>query len=356
MFDFLKVSSPPLVGIDISSSTIKVLELSRLDNQYTVETYGTELLPPQSVQEKTIKEIDTVAKTIRKLLKRVGATRKCASIAVSGPSVITRVIQLAAEFNDAMIAEQIEADAVRNFPYPLEEIYYDFEVIGPSTRNPELKDILLASSRIETVDIRVATINEAELTPTVVDIEMLAVERAFKLVVNHLPAQGKGLNFALIDIGSTNTVLYVIRDLRTIYSREQAFGGKHLTDEIQRRYGLGAEEAIVAQRYGGLPEDYITEVLTPFKETIIQQINRALQVFFSSSDESEIQYIVLAGGVAMMPGLDTLIQSRLKTKTFIANPFSGMKLSSKVSKNNILEEASGFMVACGLALRTFEDE
>lgn len=356
MFDFFKVKSTPLIGVDISSSTIKILELNRVEGKYSVNTYGVELLPPQSIVEKNIQAVDKVAEVIRGLAKRIGVSQKLASLAVAGSSVITRLIQINAEYNDDQIIQQIEIEAERYIPYPLEEVYYDFQIIGPSTKHPDLMDVLLAAARVEAVDTRVAAVTEAGFKVTVVDIEALAMERAFALVVNHLPTKGIGNTIALLDIGATSTSLYVFKDLRTIYMRDEAFGGKHLTDEIQRRYGLSVEEAIAAQKYGGLPEDYNTEVLEPFKETIIQQVSRALQVFFSSSEETEIQFIVLAGGVAMLPGLDALLQNKLSIKTFIANPFADMQASSRVNKTILHEDAPGLMMACGLALRTFDNE
>lgn len=356
MFDFFKVKSTPLIGVDISSSTIKILELNRVEDKYSVNTYGVELLPPQSIVEKNIQAVDKVAEVIRGLAKRIGVSQKLASLAVAGSSVITRLIQINAEYNDDQIIQQIEIEAERYIPYPLEEVYYDFQIIGPSTKHPDLMDVLLAAARVEAVDTRVAAVTEAGFKVTVVDIEALAMERAFALVVNHLPTKGIGNTIALLDIGATSTSLYVFKDLRTIYMRDEAFGGKHLTDEIQRRYGLSVEEAIAAQKYGGLPEDYNTEVLEPFKETIIQQVSRALQVFFSSSEETEIQFIVLAGGVAMLPGLDALLQNKLSIKTFVANPFADMQVSSRVNKTILHEDAPGLMMACGLALRTFDNE
>lgn len=356
MFDFFKFKTTPLVGIDISSSSIKVLELSRVSGKYLVETYGIELLPSETIIEKNIKDVNKVAAGIRRLINRVGVTRKFSAIAVAGTSVLNRIIQMNAEFNTAEIEEQIEVEADRYIPYPLEEVYYDFEVIGPSTKNPNLMDVLLAASRIETVDTRVSAVTEAGLKATVVDVETLAMERAFSLVAKDLPSSSFGSSIALVDIGATNTVLYIFRDLRIIYSRDQAFGGKHLTDEIQKRYGLSAEEAIAAQKYGGLPEDYTAEVLEPFKETIVQQIGRALQVFFSSGEEAEVHNIVLAGGVAMLPGLETLIQEKLAIKTIIANPFSDMQVSAKVNKTSLMDDGPGLMMACGLALRTFDNE
>lgn len=356
LFDFFKVRTTPLVGIDISSSTVKVLELARQEGRYSVNTYGVELLPPESVVDKNLKAIDKVAETIRRVVKRVGVDRKFASAGVAGSSVITRIFQINADFNDKQIIQQIEIEADRYIPYPLDEVYFDFEILGISKKNPELMDVQLAAARIETVDTRVAALTEAGFKTTIVDVESLAMERAFALVVSHLPSKGAGDTIALLDIGATNTTLYVFKDLQAIYSRDQAFGGKHLTDEIQRRYGLSVEEAIAAQKYGGLPEDYTTEVLEPFKDTIIQQINRSLQVFFSSSEETEVQFIILAGGVAMLPGLDALIQSKLSIKSFVANPFTDMLVSNRVNKTILYEDAPGLMMACGLALRTFDNE
>lgn len=356
MFDFIKLDQTPLVGIDISSSAIKVLELARVNGQYVVETYGIALLAPQIVVDKNIKQIDKVADSIRHLIKRSNVASKFAAVSVSGTSAITRVVQMNIEYGDVQIADQIEAEAERYFPFPIDEVYYDFERLGPYLKNPELADILVAAARVEAVDARVAAITEAGLKPAVVDIETLAVERAFALVVRHLGESGKTYNFALVDIGATSSTLYVFQQLKIIYSREQTFGGKHLTDEIQRRYGLSSEEAVTAQKYGGLPDDYMEEVLLPFKETIVQQVSRSLQIFTSSSDETEIHYVVLAGGVAKLHGLDTLIQNQLKIKTFVANPFLEVEVSSKVDKTALFDEAPGLMVACGLALRNFDNE
>jgi type IV pilus assembly protein PilM len=356
VFEFLNVRSRPLVGIDISSSAIKMLALSRTDGQYRVEAYRVQLLPPLSVVDRSLSAIDKVAETIRQVIESSKINSKYVALGVSGGAVITRVVQLNARYQAVQLAEQIEAEAERYFPFPLDELYYDFEVVGPFERNPEFSDVLLAAARVEAVDNRVTAVTEAGLKAVVVEIESMAVERAFAMVVNHLPAQGKDNHFALVDIGATITSIYIFRGLKVIYSREQVFGGKHLTDEIKRRYGLSAEEAMIAQNYGGLPEDYAAEVLTPFKETVIQQIARALQIFSSSSEDIDIHYVVLAGGVSKLPGLETLVQSQLKIKSFVANPFIGAQIAEGINKEGLHEEAPGLLVACGLALRNFDDE
>lgn len=356
MFGFLKPKKTPLVGVDISSSSIKILELSRTQGRYVVENYGIEFLPTQSVVERNIKDVTIVGAAISKLIKRMGSKRSFAAVAVAGSSVLTRTIQLSADLNEAEMADQIEIEADRYIPYPLEEVYYDFEVLDPMPKHPEFVNVLLAATRVETLDLRVAAIVAAGLKATVVDVEGLAMERAFELITEHLPTKRAGDNVAVFDLGAANSTLYVFKDRHSIYNRDQAFGGKHLTDEIQKRYGLSVEEAAAAQKYGGLPEDYTTEVLALFKDTVVQQIGRALQIFFSSSEEAEIHYIVLAGGVATLPGLDLLIQEKLNIKTSIANPFAEMEIATRVNKNNLMDEAPGLMLTCGLALRTFDDE
>jgi len=148
--------------------------------------------------------------------------------------------------------------------------------------------------------------------------------------------------------------LSVLVDGLTVYTREQLFGGRQLTEEIQRRYGLSLDEAGLAKKQGGLPDDYGPEVLEPFKEAVIQQITRSLQFFFSSSQYNDVDHIILAGGVASMADLAELVQDKLGTPTTIANPFADMTVSSKVDTLLLSNDAPSLMIACGLALRSFE--
>ena len=150
------------------------------------------------------------------------------------------------------------------------------------------------------------------------------------------------------------TTLSVLADDRSIYTREQLFGGKQLTEEIQRRYSLSFEEAGLAKKQGGLPDDYEAEVLQPFKEAVLQQVTRSLQFFFSSSQYDDVDYIVLAGGTASIEGLAEMIENKLGTPTVIANPFVDMSIASKVDANALANDAPAMMIACGLAMRSFD--
>jgi len=180
------------------------------------------------------------------------------------------------------------------------------------------------------------------------------MERVFDILGSQIFGQDDDQVLAILDIGSTMTSLSVLQNSRTIYTREQVFGGAQLTEEIQRRYGLSYEEAGMAKKQGGLPDDYVPEVLEPFKEGIVQQVSRALQFFYSSSQYGEVDHLVLAGGCAGIEGIDEMIEERLGTTASIANPFTDMSLSSKVNAQALSTDAPALMISCGLALRSFD--
>ena len=195
---------------------------------------------------------------------------------------------------------------------------------------------------------------KAGLKAKIVDVEAFAIENAFMLLADQLPDAIENQTIAIADIGATMSTLNVLHDCRTVYTREQGFGGKQLTEEIQRRYGLSYEEAGLAKKHGGLPDNYVADVLDPFKNAMIQQISRSLQFFVSSSANRSIDGIVLAGGCASIPGLDKVVEQSLGIPAYIANPFINMALSNKVKPQSLSNDAPAMMIACGLALRSFD--
>jgi type IV pilus assembly protein PilM len=352
-WSFFKRKSPPLLAIDLSSCSVKLLELSKDQQGYRIESYGAEGLPPGAMQEQEIKDVEAVGLAVQRLLKRTRSKAKYGAVAVAGSAVITKVIQMNAALSEVELANQIQVEADRYIPYPLQEVNIDFQVIGPNANNPDLNDVLLAASRSENVDARVEVLAYAGLTAKVVDIEAYAIERALELIADQLPNKGKNQTIAVVDIGSTITTLSVLHNNSTVYTREQIFGGKQLTEEIQRRYGLSFEEAGIAKRQGGLPDDYVSEVLIPFRDSLVQQIGRSLQFFFSSTDYIKVDHIVLAGGTSVIPGLVTVVEEKLGIPALVANPFSRMSLSPKVSVPAINADAPSLLICCGLALRAF---
>ena len=344
----------PLIGLDISSTAVKLLELSRSGDRYRVESYAVEPLPQNAVTERNITDVDSVGNTVKKAVKRSGTKAKDAAVAVAGSAVITKVITMPASLSEDDMEVQIQLEADQYIPFPLEEVYLDFQILGPSEKNPESVDVLLAASRSENVDGRVAALEVAGLSPKVVDIEAYSMETAFSLIADQIAGGGEGKTIAVVDVGATMTTLNVLHDERIIYTREQVFGGRQLTEEIQRRYGLSFEEAGRAKREGGLPDNFVPEVLEPFKEAMSQQVSRSLQFFFSSSQYDRVDQIILSGGSSSIPEVNELIQSKIGTPTLVANPFSHMALAPRVSPQALSNDAPSMMIACGLAMRGFD--
>ena len=346
--------TPPLIGVDISSTAVKVLQLSQTGGRYRVEHYAVEPLPPNAVVEKNLVEVEAVGEAIRRAINRSGTKTRFAAAAVSGSSVITKLIpMLASDANDEGLDDLVQAEAGQYIPYPLEEVSLDFEVVGPVKDNPEMVNVLLAASRTENVEARTAALEVGGLEARVIDVEAFAMENAFQLVSEQLSVPRDGL-VAVVDIGATMTTLIVLKNQRAVYTREQVFGGKQLTDEVMRRYGLTYEEAGLAKRQGGLPESYEIEVLEPFKEAMVQQISRLLQFFYAGSEYSRVDQLVLAGGCASIPGVSEMVQEQMGVPAIIANPLAGMSLSSRVQAHSLAQDAPALMIACGLALRSFD--
>ncbi|MDN6855593.1 pilus assembly protein PilM [Pseudomonas sp. CAN2814] len=343
-----------LLGIDISSTSVKLLELSRSGGRYKVEAYAVEPLPPNAVVEKNIAELEGVGQALSRVVAKARTPVKTAAVAVAGSAVITKTIEMDGGLSDDELENQLKIEADQYIPYPLEEVAIDFEVQGASARNAERVDVLLAACRKENVEVREAALALAGLTAKVVDVEAYALERAFSLLGQQLGGNADELTVAVVDIGATMTTLSVLHHGRTIYTREQLFGGRQLTEEIQRRYGLSVEEAGLAKKQGGLPDDYDSEVLQPFKDAVVQQVSRSLQFFFAAGQFNDVDYILLAGGTASIPDLDRLIQQKIGTPTLVANPFADMVLSGKVNAGALASDAPALMIACGLAMRSFD--
>ncbi len=346
-----------MLGLDISSTSVKLLELSRSGNSYRVESYGVEPLPENAVVEKNISDVEGVGDAIQRLTERSGTKCKNAAVAVAGSAVITKIIEMNSALTEDELENQILVEADQYIPYSLDEVALDFQVQGLSTTNKEYADVLLAACRRENVEMREAALELGGLKAKVVDIEAHCIQRSFELVKSQITSSDgiDGKVIAIVDIGATMTTLSVLIEGGAPYTREQLFGGKQLTEEIQRRYSLSVQEAGLAKKKGGLPEDYESEILQPFKEALVQQVTRSLQFFYSSSAYDDVDHIILAGGTSSILGLAEMVSASLDTSCSIANPFSDMSLAPRVNQSKIMADAPAMMIACGLAMRSFEE-
>ncbi|AUX88411.1 pilus assembly protein PilM [Acinetobacter sp. ACNIH1] len=341
-----------LIGVDISSTSVKVLELSVKNGRYWVESYALVPLPESSVVEKNILNPEAVGDALGRAINLANTQSSQSAFAIPTSMVITKIIEMDADMSDDEREIQIREDAEQYIPFPLDEASLDFEVLPDRLTNPNRVNVLLVATRIENVEARSKVLQIANLNPKIADVESFALENAFKVFSDTLPM---GVNtVGILDIGHSMTTLSVMQNNKIIYTREQVFGGKQLTQEIQNRYGLSFEEAGRAKKTRALPDDYDIEVLEPFLDAVVQQAARSLQFFFSSSQFNEIDHILLAGGNANIPGLAKLLQQKLGYRVTIANPFLQMGFSPQIDIKKIENDASSLMVACGLALRSFD--
>ena len=351
-FDFFNDSTPPLIGVDISTTAVKMVELSASGKgTYRLEGYSIAAIPKDAIVDGNISGLEQVSDAVKLAWKLLGSREKRTALALPSAAVITKKVMMSADLREADMEVQVEAEANQYIPFPLEEVNIDFQVIGPAPSNPDEVEVLIAASRKEKIEDRVAAAEDAGLKVTVMDVDTYATEAAYSLVANQLPNAGKDQTVMIIDIGAVMMHINVLQDNKSVYIREQTFGGSQLTQEIQRRFGLSVEEAEIAKRKGGLPESYDNEVLQPFMLSLSTEVARALQFFTSSTQYNRVDHIVLAGGCAAIPAVDVMVQDRTQVNTIIANPFQSMSLGSKVKQQQVTIDAPALIVACGLAMR-----
>ena len=347
--------SKPLIGLDITTSSIKMLELVQSGKGYRAECYAAEATPPNSINEKSIVDAEAVGEAIRRAVKRSGSKSQDVAIAINGDAAITKVIQMPANLGVNELEGQVEIQADQYIPFPMEEVSFDFEVMGPSSNDNEMNDVLLVATRTENVDQRRAAVEAAGLTAKVVDVEAFALENACQLLVHQIPDGGVDHLIAVVDFGASNTTYSVLQDMRVIYTRDFSFGGQQLTEEIMRTYGLSLEDAGRAKKEGGLPSNYQPEVLDPFIDDMTQQVSRSLQFFLASGGGREQpDQILVCGGCANIPGVADVIASKVGIPTEIGDPLGYMKVSSKAKSQGVGKDATALLTAFGLALRSFD--
>jgi len=353
--DIFSPKAPPLFGLDISSSSVKMLEIVEAGKgAYRVERYVIEPLPRDATVDGNISNLESVVEAVKRGYKRLGTRSKHVAMAVPTGAVITKKIIVPASLRENELEVQVESEANQYIPFALEEVNLDFQVVGPSPTSPDEQEVMIAATRKEKVEDRVAVAESAGLKASVMDIESFAQQAALGLVVKQLPNAGKDMNVAIVDVGANVMNVSVMRNDQSIYTREQAFGGNQLTQDIVARYGMSAEEAENAKRSGGLPDDFETEVLRPFMENLAMEVQRALQFFFTSTQYHSVDQILLAGGSAVIPGMDEVVHTRTQVPTMVANPFASMQASPRVQLKKLMVDAPSLIVACGLAMRRFD--
>lgn len=343
-------SSPPLAGLDISTSGLRLVELADAGKGVVrLERHAFEALPRGAVVDGNIENFDQVAEAVRRIWKKSGTRARNVALGMPPAAVITKKIILPAGMAEDQLEVQVESEASQYIPFALDEVSLDFDVVGPAPNSPDDMEVMLAAARREKVEDRVAVAEAAGLSATVMDIESYAARAALERAA----PTGQDKIVALFQIGAGITHVSMLHNGDTVYEKEQAFGGNTLTQEIVRNYGLAYEEAETRKKSGDLPENFRADVLTPFLESAALEVTRAIQFFFTSTPYTRIDQIWLAGGGAQLPGLVELIGGRTRIPTAQVTPFDGMLLAPGLRDAQLRAEGPSYLVACGLGLRRF---
>ncbi|WP_458524814.1 type IV pilus assembly protein PilM [Onishia taeanensis] len=347
----LRTSGKGLIGVDITSATVKLIELKRVRGQYRVESYAVRPLREGAVVERRIRDIGAVAEALERAVVQAQPSTREACVAVPAGAAITKTLILPASLSDEEIEARIEIESDKHIPFPFSEVAFDFQRLGLNERYGDQQDVLLVACRHRDVHQLTETLQQAELVPAAVDVETFAMERAF----SELRQQGGGGSdeegVALVDIGATMNAFHVLKGGRIVYSRDTVFGGRKLTDEIASRYGLSLEEAGLSKKRGGLPGDYASSVLAPYIETLVQQIGRSLQLYYTAGRKHKVHRLVLAGGSSVIPGLKERLVEETGMEVLSANPFGRMQVNPRINAQTLANDAPAMLTACGLAMR-----
>ncbi len=344
----------PMLGLDISSSSVKLVELDRDQaGNLILERCAIEPLERGWITDGNIEKFDEVADAVRRLVKKSGTKAKNVAMALPPSAVITKKIILPGGMSDKELEMQVETEANQYIPFPLDEVSLDFCVVGPSATSAGDIEVLIAASRREKIQDIQGLAEAAGLKPVIVDVESYAARLATSRLIENLPENGRGSIVALFEVGALTTSMQVIRNDEVLYDRDQAFGGAQLTQLIVRQYGFSLEEAESKKRSGELPEDYEANVLRPFVDSMVHEIGRALQFFFTSTPYNKVDYVMLAGGSSALPGLTAAVTQHTTFACSLVNPFDGMEMGSGVRLTKMTREAPSYLTSCGLALRRF---
>jgi len=345
---------PSMIGLDISSSSVKLVELGQSKGgEYVLERFAAEPFDKGWITDGQIEKFDEVAAAVKRVVAKSGTRSRQVVMAMPQSAVITKKIMLPAGLREEEMELQVESEANQYIPFSLDEVSLDFCVIGPSATSAGDVEVMIAASRKERVQDRQGLAEAAGLKPVVLDIESHASRLAIGRLVAQLPNEGRDALVALFEIGADTTSLKVLRDDELLYDRDQAFGGAQLTQLISRQYGFSFEEAEAKKLSGDLPEDYESAILNPFVDTLSQEIGRALQYFFTSTPHHKVHYVMLAGGTATLPGLKDRVTDLTGFASSVVNPFEHMQLGAGVREARVRREAPSYLTACGLAMRRF---
>ncbi|MFP4132006.1 type IV pilus assembly protein PilM [Thiohalospira sp.] len=326
--------SSPLVGVDIGTSAVKVVAFPRR----RPPRWSVVPLPENTVSEKQVQRPEAVAGALRTALGELGRVPRRTALAVGGSAVMTREWRLPTGLDDELLEARIREEAASALPFDPDSVYLDFQVLGPDPEDAGLQEVLLAASRADQVDGRLAAVRKAGLHPVLVDLEPFALEQA----AARLTRQGEAV--ALADLGATSVTLALAADGQGRFSRSQALSGTPLAAAMASARGSTRAESEAALRQGESPPE---ELLTPFVEALAAQLRRLLQLAEDRAERT-VDRLLIAGGGALTPGLLDGLREFLPQPVTLAHPLSR---PGEESGGGLRQVEPALVVAAALARR-----
>jgi len=335
--------------VDITSATVKLLELERHAGGLRIDSYAVRPLREGAVVERRIRDKSEVVDTLRRAVEHAQPRSRRAVVAVPSSAAITRVLSFPASLSDDDIEARIQMESDKHIPFPLNEVAFDFQRLGRHPRYEDQQEVLLVACRLQDIDTLISTMEAVGLEAVAVDVEGFALERVCRALQTSPDEEDDSM--ALIDIGANLCAFHVLKGGRIVYSRDNLYGGRQLTDAISKRYGMNFDEAGRAKKRGGLPDDYRQQVLLPFIDTLIQHIGRSLQLYYTSAGQQQVKRLILAGGSSALPGFAERLRAQSGLEATLANPFTHMRIHSRLDIGALAADAPAMLTACGLAMR-----
>ena len=307
-FTVFNKKTKPLLGIDIGSTSIKAIYLQPQADGFLILGCAHENIIGNAFVERDIKDFDAISNALKKIKHQLQIQHAASVIAVAGPSIISKVVQMDEDLSDHWLEEQLLIEADSLIPYPLEEVYLDFESLGSSSTHLGKEDILLTAAHRNVVDTRNTLLREEKLNPVVVDTELNALANAYQLLY---PAQALQKTTVFLHIGTQLLHILVLEHDKVIYAKDHNFGTEALIQDIMLAYQLERQDALHQLTEDMLPEGWEERVLPIFFSQLQQNISRALQLMQHAVPDSSTQHIILSGAVAMLPNITHFLSTEL---------------------------------------------
>ena len=338
-----------IIGLDIGTKYIKAVSLDITSSSTKVLSYACEPIIGNAFAEREIKDFDAVSKTLKKVKLALKDRSKYCALAVAGSSVISKLVYMEPNQSDFELESQIEMEADSLIPYPLSEVYLDFEELRKSDSHDGKVEVLLSAAHKDLVDARMTVVRENLFDPKIIDIESNALGEAFMQYMQEPVEEDEVV--CCINVGASLLQLTVVQNKYVIYAKEHAFGLNKLNQDLSLIYGVDVHEVEQQIANSTAPSDWFTETMPGFYASLQQQIQRALQMYTSTTHKPSVSKIYLTGGVTNLPNACEELDREMSVPVAIFNPFAGMQISDKINAEKLHSIAPQLTIAVGLATR-----